>query len=633
VLRDAEVWSVSARQDDNGSVKQVTKILAGLLALGFSVALLAQVQIGDRTQISGGGTVSVGYSGDDGNDTQSNHGLTFGFGGGFDGYYYNPNFINFNITPYYNQSRADSNYQSLTDASGVAASANFFTGSHFPGSVSYHYDYNSTGTFGLSDTPNFTTQGNGQGLGINWAVLFPGWPTISVGYQYGTGSGTLYGTDQKTSSKTGILNVRSGYQLEGFNLNAYYDHSTLNGFYPEILTGTANFNDSTGYDTGISASRNIPFWNGAFSANYSHTSYGSDYLTEGVQANNSGYAADLESANANFRPTERLSLFANENYTNNLSSYFLQGLGPNNPPLPGTIPNLGQNSYSLTMGGGAAYMFTQHLNANTNITHYSQSYLGNNYGGTFLAGNVNYNRKLLDTFTFTVGVVEGSSNFNNSNLGFIGTINGFHRIGQWQVSGNFSYAQNVQSQLITYTTSYYNYNGNLHRRFSNRVQWTAAFNGGHSGFSQQGNASTTSANFSTSLSLRTLAFTANYGSGSGNSLLTANGVVPLPPIPGEPDPNLIYYNAKNYGGGISWTPIRRMVLTGTYSRSLSNTLSNDVFSRNNTEVIYSQMQYRLRRLSLLGGYTRFTQGISATGQLPGTVNSYYVGISRWFDFF
>ncbi len=130
-------------------MKQVTKILAGLLALGFSATLLAQVQIGDKTQISGGGTVSVGYSGDYGNVTQSNHGLTFGFGGGFDGYYYNPNFINFNITPYYNQSKADSDYQSLTNASGVAASANFFTGSHFPGSVSYHYDYNSTGTFGL----------------------------------------------------------------------------------------------------------------------------------------------------------------------------------------------------------------------------------------------------------------------------------------------------------------------------------------------------------------------------------------------------------------------------------------------------------------------------------------------------
>jgi hypothetical protein len=614
-------------------VKRLAKILAWMLVVGFSGFLWAQVQIGDNTHLTGGGTVSVGYSGDYGNDIQSSHGLNFGFGGGFDGYYYNPNFINFNITPYYNQSKSDSNYQSLTNASGVAASANIFTGSRFPGSVSYHYDYNSTGTLGLPGTPNFTTQGTGQGFGINWAALFPGWPTISVGYQYGSGSGTLYGTNQETSSTTGILNARSSYQLEGFNLNAYYDHNTLHGFYPEVLTGTANFNDSTGYDTGINASRNIPLWHGAFFANYSHTSYGSDYLTQGVQSNNSGYTADTESSGANFHPTEKLSLYVNQNYTNNLSSYYLQALGPNNPPLPGFIPSLGANSYSLTMGGGASYQFSQHLNANSNITHYSQSYLGNTYSGTFLAGNLNYNRKILDTFTFTVGVVEGTSNFDNSNLGFIGTINGFHRIGQWQLSGNFSYAQNVQSQLITYTTSYYNYNANLHRRFSNRVQWTFAFNGGHSGFTQAGNGYSTTANFSTSLSLRTLAFTANYGTGSGNSILTANGIVPLPPVPGEPPSNLITYNAKNYGGGVSWTPIRRMVLTGTYSRSLSNTLSNDVFSKNNTEVFYSQLQYRMRRLSVLAGYTRFTQGISATGQAPGTINSYYGGISRWFNFF
>jgi hypothetical protein len=591
------------------------------------------VQIGDNTHLSGGGTATVGYAGDYGNETQSSHGLNFGFGGGFDGYYYNPNFINFNITPYYNQSKADSNYQSLTNASGVAASANIFTGSRFPGSVSYHYDYNSTGTLGLPGTPNFTTQGNGQGFGINWAALFPDWPTISVGYQYGSGGGTLYGTNQETSSTTGILNVRSSYQLEGFNLNAYYDHSTLHGFYPEVLTGTANFNDSTGYDTGISASRNIPFWNGAFFANYSHNSYGSNYITQATQSNNSGFTGDIESSGANFHPTEKLSLYLNQNYTNNLSSYYLQALGPNNEPLPGFIPSLGQNSYSSTMGGGAAYQFTQHLNANTNITHYSQSYLGNTYGGTFLAGNVNYNRKLLDTFTFTVGVVEGTSNFDNSNLGFIGTINGFHRIGQWQLSGNFSYAQNVQSQLISYTTSYYNYNANVHRRFSKGLQWTFAFNGGHSGFTQAGNSSNTTANFSTSFSMRSLSMYANYGTGSGNSILTANGIVPLPPVPGVPPSDLISYDAKNYGGGISWTPIRRLVLTGTYSRSLSDTLSNSVFSKNNTEVFYSQMQYRLRRISVLAGYTRFTQGISATGQVPGTINSYYGGISRWFNFF
>ena len=127
---------------------------------------------------------------------------------------------------------------------------------------------------------------------------------------------------------------------------------------------------------------------------------------------------------------------------------------------------------------------------------------------------------------------------------------------------------------ITETTSYYNYNANLHRRFSSRVQWTLAFNGSHSGLSSQKNSTSSSEGFSTSLSLRQVAFTANYITGTGNSLLTNGGIVPLPPLPGEAPSNVIAYNAKSYGGGITWTPIRRMVLTGNYNRSLSDTLAN-----------------------------------------------------------
>jgi hypothetical protein len=165
------------------------------------------------------------------------------------------------------------------------------------------------------------------------------------------------------------------------------------------------------------------------------------------------------------------------------------------------------------------------------------------------------------------------------------------------------------------------------------VQWTAAFNGNHSGFSTGRNGTNSSEGFSTSLSLRNFALSANYLTASGDSIITNAGLVPLPPLPGVIPTNVIQYNAKSYGGGISWTPVRRLVLTGTYSRSLSDTLTNGTFSKNNTEVLYGQMQYRLRRISLLAGYSRFTQGISATGVPPGTITSYYGGISRWFDFF
>jgi hypothetical protein len=611
----------------------LAKTLAWLWLLGMVQLAAAQVQLGDNTHLNAGGLFTVGYSGDYGNQIASSHGIQFGASGAVDGYYYNPNFVNFTITPYYNQSKADSSYQSLTNASGVAATANFFNGSHFPGSVTYRYDYNSTGTLGLQGVPNFTTQGNGQGFGVNWSALFPDWPTLSVGYQQGSGSSTLYGTDQESSSSQRLFNVHSSSHLAGFNINGYYDHTSLDSNFPEFLTGAGeSVSNSSGQDFGVNTSRTVPLWNGSAYASYSHSSYSTNYDVGTQPATNSGYDADQEAAGINFHPTQKLGFYANENFTNNLSSYFNQTTPVNGIVVP-PVNVLGSGSNSLTMGGGVNYVFTSHLNGNAQATYYSQSYFGNTYTGTFLSGNVNYGRKLFDMFTFSAGIVDSSTGLGDNNIGFIGTMNYFHRFGQWETSGSFSYAQNVQSVLITYTTSYYNYNANIHRKFSSRVQWTAAFNGSRQGLSRDKNSSSNSEGFSTSLSLRQVAFSGQYLKGTGNSILTSSGITPLPPIPGETPTNVIAYNAESYGGSVSWTPVRRMVLSGTYSRSLSNTLTNGIYSKNNTDIIYGQMQYRLRRISLLAGYTRFTQGISATGVPPGTVTSYYGGISRWFDFF
>ena len=311
-------------------MKKLGRKIGWVALLMIAPLASAQVQLGENTHMNAGGLFTVGYAGDYGNETPSSHGLNFGASGALNGYYYSPNFLNFNITPYYNQSKADSDYQSLTDASGVAASANFFTGSHFPGSVSYHYDYNSTGTFGLIGTPNFTTQGNGQGFSVNWSALFPDWPTLSVGYQRGSGSGTLYGTDQESSNSLDLLNVRSSYKWDGFLFNAFYDHTKSESLFPEFLSGGTINDDlthSSGQDFGISTSRNLPIWGGSMFASYTHSAYSTDF--DGGSFSNpttSSYNADIETAGVNFHPEQKLTLYANQSYTNNLSGYFIQGL-------------------------------------------------------------------------------------------------------------------------------------------------------------------------------------------------------------------------------------------------------------------------------------------------------------------
>jgi hypothetical protein len=460
----------------------------------------------------------------------------------------------------------------------------------------------------------------------------PGLPTLSVGYSQGSGHSSLYGTDAETDSSTRLFNVHSNYQIEGFRLNAYFDHNTFDSKYPAFLAGAeAEQQDSTGHDLGFAAQHALPL-HGSFSIGYNRSSATSDYLaTEGPSAGSSNvtnYTTSTETANASFHPTQKLSFNVSENYAGNLNGYLVENLGNNGaPPPPGV--DMGSGSHSYTLGGGVGYSFTDYLMGQAQATYYNQYYFGNNYTGEFLSGSVNCSRKLWNTFSFSGAVIDSSNGQGTNALGFLANLNAFHRFGGWQASGQFSYAQNVQTLLVTYTTSYYQYNANLHRRFSRGMQWTAAFNGSHSGLTNYQGTSSHSEGYSTSFGMPRFIVDAQYSQSSGVQLLGAGGIIQPGPAPGLTD--FILFTGSAYGGGISVTPIKRMSISGTFSRAISNTLAT-IDSHNNTEIYNAQLQYHLRRISLQAGYTRFTQGISAIGA-PVNNTSYFVGMTRWFDFF
>lgn len=604
-------------------MKKAAKFAIGIALLAARVSF-AQIQLGENTQLKAGGLATFGYAGDYGDNIPSSHGLNFGLNGDLSGFYYSPNFLSFSATPYINQSRNNSNFQSLTGASGIIGTANLFTGSNYPGSVSYHYDANSTGTFGLVGQPNFTTHGRGQGFSIGWSALVPDLPTLSVGYSQGSGSGTIYGTDEKTSSDNRTFNLHSNYSIEGFRLNGFYDHINYNSRNPQFLSGLDSVSDSSGHDYGFGATHELPL-HGSFYTNFTRTSFTNDYST--LTASRSTYTDNMENAGANFHPVQKLTLFVNESYNTNLSGYLNQSFIDN-----GVIPlNFGSNSRSLTAGGGATYQFTNYLYGQAQATHYSQYYFGKAYAGTFVSGSVGMSKRLLNLFSFSATVIDSNNVQGNNSLGFVGNLNFFHRFGPWETSGNFSYAQNVQSILITYTTSSYSYGANMHRRFTRHTQWTAAFSGGHSGLTNQPGSGNHTESYTTALGTRWFSLTSNYGQSTGVSVLTAAGLQPAPITPGVFEG--ILFSGRTYGGGISATPVRRLILSATFNRAISNTTGSVFFSHNNTEIFNTQMQYHLRRIGFQAGYTRFIQGVSATGLPAANANSFFVGISRWFDFF
>jgi len=608
----------------------VAKRIIGMAVLMMAQLTLAQVapsalSLGENTKMNAGGMFTFGYAGDYGDAIPSSHGLNWGLDGKLSGYYYNPNFLSFSATPYYNQSRADSSYQSLTGASGIDGTANFFTGSNFPGSVTYRYDRNTSGTFGLAGQPNFTTIGKGQGFAVNWSALLPNWPTLSVGYSQGSGSGNIYGTNQETTSDTKIFNVHSNYQLLGFRMNAFYTRNSLNSQYPEFLTGEgAAIQDSTGQDIGFATQHSLPI-HGSFYMNYNRASSDSSYVTGGSDATSSNYIDDTVNAGASFRPTQKWGLNISESYTSNLNGYIAQSLGvQGGPPV-----DLGSGSHSMTMAAGTSYQFTHLLTASATATHYDQYYLGQDYTGTFVSGTVNYAKKLFNMFSFS-GTVLDASNANDTNaIGFIGNVNYSHPWLGWQTAATFSYAQNVQTLLVSYTTSYYSYSANIRRRLPRGWQWTGAFNGTHSGLTNYSGTTNRGEGYSTSIGSRWMTLNASYTQSTGVSLLGGGTLQGLPPTPGVNQ--FVTYNGDSYSGAFSFQPVRRMVLAASFSRGISNTLGQ-TFSHNDTEIYNAQLQYHLRRIGLQAGYTRFTQGISAAGT-PASTTSYFVGFSRWFDFF
>lgn len=603
---------------------ETARYILGVIILTAVPLAFSQVQVGDNTQLQAGGLVTFGYAGDYGTDIPSEHGLNFGVNGKLNGYYYNPNFISFTASPYYNQSRVDSDYQSLTGASGISGTANFFTGSHFPGSVGYRYDENSTGTFGFAGQPNFTTHGSGDGFSIGWSALIPDLPTLSIGYSQGSGGGDIYGTDESTHSDQRLINLRSTYTFDGFHLNGFYDHDTFNAQFPEFLAGEQSVEDTSAHDYGFGATHILPL-HGSFYANVSRSSASTD-VSDGA-AENTSYTDTSENAGATFHPTQKVGLFATESYTGNLSGFLSQNI-TNSEVIP---IDLGSGSHSLSIGGGASYQFTQFLFGQAQATHYDQYYFGKDYTDTYISGTVGYSKKLFDMFSFSGSVIESATGQGQSALGYIGNVNYSHRIAGWLTSGHFSYAQNVQTLLITYTSSYYNEGLAIEKRFPGHFQWAASYNGSHSGIANQSNSSSHSDSFSTSFGNRRFTLQGNYSKSNGLSFLTGSGLQLLPPTPGLT--NSILFAGTSYGGGLSGTPLKRLVLSATFTRALSDTTGGLTFSRNDTEVFTSQLQYHLRRISVLGGYTRFVQSVSASGLPPVNSNAYFIGISRWFDFF
>jgi hypothetical protein len=597
--------------------------LAGVLLL-WAVPLAGQVTYGEL-HAQAAGEITTGYNGAYGNQQISNHNWNVGGSGTIAGYYYNPNFINFNVLPYYGRSQDNSEAQSISNSSGYVGNVNLFNGTHFPAFISFNQQWNNSGTFGIPGLEGLKTNTNSHGYSLGWNLLLPDLPTLSVGYSSTSSFSSLYGSDSTTDSTSRVFTLGSTYRIAGFFLSGGYNHTNSDSSITGLLeNGQADTNNGSSNQYRISGTRGLPVYHSQISFGFNRGTY--DDTFTGGQENGT-----TDNANVNLSiPFSKLPVSAFATYTDNLFGSFEQQLvSSGQAPLQAIIS---PESHALTMGASTFYQVMPHMLANGFVNHTEEFFAGQNLGQTQFGGNLSYNLlHRLKGLTVGVGMVETADQRGNQRVGFVGNADYRRAIGKWDLESYFRYDQNVQTLLVIYTTSSLNYGATVRRELPHGLRWAAVASGGRSGFEQVSGDESHSESFNTMLMWNRFSMSANYMQSHGTAILTANGLVGTP-VPGMSN-NLILYNGTSYGGSLRCNPTRNVGITGSYSRSNSDNITSGLPLTAGSTEYYGLFTYRLRKLLFTSGVTNFRQSISTSGLPPTVVTSYYFGISRWFKGF
>jgi hypothetical protein len=601
-------------------------VQAALLLL--TCPCVAQLKFGEVSS-NMSGTIATGYTADSGNQTSSDHSWTVGGSASLSGFVYNPNFLSYNASLYLNQSKANSDFQSTSDASGIDVSTTIFGGSKFPGSVSYSQAYDSEGSYAVPGLANYVTHGNSDTLGITWSENLPNAPSFSAGYVLGGSKYTVYGTSDDGVNKFHSLNLHSGYRLGGFSMGGYYTKGGGNSLNPQLGTGNASEetqNDTSDY--GFNVSHSLPM-RGSISTAWNRSEWNSVYL-----GSNSTGTVDLISADASVHPTTKLSLSGSADYSDNLSGELAESINAAGGIVPGLNTNESSNSLDLT--AVASYALSRNAQTTAFAERRTQLFLGEQYGVDSYGGTATYSHPLFaGNFNAMISAVGNSSQqAGEDTLGFSTAENYSNVVFGWHVNGTFNYSQNQQTLLVTYLNSIYSFSGAARRKWGN-LSMNAGGGGSRTGLTDQPGTVSSSQNYTAGVAYGAWFVTSGgYFKSSGQALATGAGLVPVPvPSPVLPSNLVSLYGGDGFSLAVSSTPIKYLVLSAAYAKSNSNTSSDGSSSTNlnNQFNVFAQSQFR--KLYFNSGYSRLEQGFSGSGTPPGVVSSFYIGVSRWFNFF
>lgn len=602
----------------------------GLLALPAA----AQLQVGDFLHMNLNGTVGFTYGGGI-NQGASDHSMGFSGNGILTGNYYSANFLSFNVDPYYNREQINSAFGSLSNSTGVSSNVNLFNGSHFPGSISYNKSHNGISSFGVPGSDlGLAQHTNNQSFAVGWNVLIPDLPTLNATYTIGSSSNDIVGESGNDSENDKTLNLLSNYRWDGYTFTGQFVHRNTNTDFAEALqpgqSPTKTTSSSNSY--GATAQHALPL-SGNVGVSWNRLDYGYRF-EDGSTGKNSG-SSDTISSTATFHPTRKIGFSFIADYNDNL----LGGL-PQQILTSGTPVNLTSAGTfrSELVGSDLFYQVFNNLGIHATVNHQNQSFLGQSYSATQFGGSANFtfSHSILQGLSFGLGVVDTAQQATNTGLGFVGNLNYARKFYGWEVGGNFSYSQNVQTALLVYTTSSYNYLASLRRRIGDHAYGLVGYSGSHSGITANSGTTSAAERIWAGLIYRGNTLNGYYNKSNGLAIYTPTGLVTVPvTLPTQALSGLPFtsFDSKGYGIGLGLTPVRKLILNASYGKSDGSTIQPNLTIHTNDTLINATMQYRLRKIFLNAGYTRLDQSAGQLGGKPLMVTSYFIGFSRWFNFF
>jgi hypothetical protein len=602
-----------------GFQRLVTWWLLALLLYGMEAA--AQVTAGENFHMNLNGSVGVGYNGSFGNaDIQSGHGQGVNGNGELTGYYFDPNFLNFQVRPYYDRSQSNTDSQIITRGTGISGTVGLFGGSHFPGSISFGKDFSSGSTFQIAGIPTVVQDSSSQTFGIGWSANIKDLPWISASYGRGSSQSEFAGMESNSWSQNENLN--SGYQVAGFTLAGNLSHNNSSYQTPEFLTAEFLKGGSDGTSYGLSASHQLPL-NGGLTLGWSHSH------SEG--SNGYGYGTTFYTAGTTFTPWRRLTFFQNGTYATDVSALLAQTILHD-----ATVSNLSDTgSIGVFYDAGAGLFVGHGVNVSGRFNHRVQWLMGVRYEDSQFGGNLNYNyaHKFLGMLYFSFGLTDTASQRGNNGLGYTANVGMGRRFGHWETNSDFSYAQNVVTLGTLATTSSYSFGTSLKRKISNQLRVGGSFRGSHSGLSVQEGNSNHAESGSGMVMWGRWGFNGSYSQSAGTSILTTTGELRSTPLASLLTNDFLLVNARAYAGSASTLLFRRLSIAGGYSKFRSSTLHGPVGVIDSGSRYSVQIQYRLRKFSFTGGLSHYSQSVSTIAGQPRAATAYYFSVNRWFNVF